>query len=75
MALTCEYLMFQVIHVIGYVLADDVPEYTLPFVKEVGERPTLEAMRRIVVQNNKRPQIPEAWKKHEVIQNTVLVQF
>ena len=48
-------------------LTDEVPEYSLPFVKEVGERPTLEAMRRIVVQKNKRPQIPESWKKHEVI--------
>ena len=55
-------------------LTDDVPEYSLPFVKEVGERPTLEAMRRIVVQNNKRPPIPESWKKHEVIQNIALAQ-
>lgn len=49
--------------------ADTVPEYSLPYSKEVGERanPTLDAMRAIVVHGRKRPKIPETWKTHEVI--------
>lgn len=48
---------------------DMVPEYSLPFSKEVGERanPTLDAMRAIVVHGRKRPKIPDTWKTHEVI--------
>ena len=47
---------------------DAVPEYSLPFSREVGERanPTLDAMRAIVVHSRKRPKIPESWKTHEV---------
>jgi len=48
--------------------ADVVPEYNLPYSKEVGERanPSLDAMRAIVVHGRKRPKIPESWKTHEV---------
>ena len=51
---------------------DIVPEYSLPFSREVGERanPTLDAMRTIVVHGRKRPKIPESWKSHEVILHT-----
>ena len=54
---------------IVFVCTDTVPEYSLPFSREVGERanPTLDAMRTIVVHGRKRPKIPESWKSHEVI--------
>ena len=45
-----------------------VPEFSLPFSREVGERanPTLDTMRAVVVHGRKRPKIPETWKTHEV---------
>ena len=56
------------------LFVDTVPEYSLPFSREVGERtnPTLDAMRAIVVHGRKRPKIPESWKIHEVMHTGII---
>jgi len=58
------------------VYVDAVPEYSLPFSREVGERanPTLDTMRAIVVHGRKRPKIPESWKTHEVTHTHLTTQ-
>lgn len=49
------------------VLGEPVPEYMLPFESELGLHPTLEAMKDYVLLQNRRPTIPESWRKHPVI--------
>ena len=51
-----------------------VPEHTLPFSETVGATPSLEAMRKIVVVDKKRPFLSDKWNNHKVIQhNAVLI--
>ncbi|RXG74058.1 Activin receptor type-2B, partial [Armadillidium vulgare] len=49
-----------------------VPEYVLPFEKEVGLHPTLDDMQECVVTRKKRPHVLDTWLNHpglhEVIQ-------
>jgi hypothetical protein len=55
-------------------------EYKLPFEEEVGQNPSLEEMKEIVVNNNQRPVIKKDWlnlhvKKINLRLTTILFIF
>ena len=47
-------------------LAEDVPQYQLPFEDLAGSRPSLDTMKDIVVSNKLRPSLPSIWANDEV---------
>lgn len=49
------------------LLSDPIEEYKLPFEIELGSQPTLEDLKKLVVQDKARPKIKEAWRKHLVL--------
>lgn len=49
------------------VPGDSVPEYQLAFQAEVGNRPSVEDMQFLVVQQKLRPGFPEAWKENSPV--------
>ncbi|KAK9512060.1 hypothetical protein O3M35_000570 [Rhynocoris fuscipes] len=54
-----------------YYKTSDIPEYSLPFEKEIGQHPTLEEMQLLVCRNKARPLFPMDWKN---IQATRIVK-
>ena len=52
-----------------------VPPYQSPYFNLVGERPTLEAMKRTVVIEKSRPDILGIWESHPVSNYNLLLHY
>lgn len=63
----CSVFIVFIVRLFVVAPGEDVPEYQLAFQAEVGNRPSVEDMQILVVQQKLRPGFPEAWKENSPV--------